>query len=257
MMDFERHCAEIVAQTAALTGYLNGADLRRPVPTCPGWNASQLMQHVDGGLRWAAQIVGTRATTPPPDVALRDLSSATDGDPAALSASLEEAAGQLAEVLTDAGPDATMWCPVDGGGTGFYARRFTHETAIHRADAAIALGVDFVLDPEVAIDGIDEWLELGSLPFHFDVHPWMRELLGQGRTIGLQATDTGTGWLLDLTGDVIAWRRSGEQGAAGLHGPVTDLLLAMYRRIPVDAGRVEVTGDAELVDFWLERVGFG
>ena len=107
-----------------------------------------------------------------------------------------------------------MWCPVDGGGTAFYARRFTHETAIHRADAAIALGVDFVLDAEVAIDGVDEWLELGSLPFHFDVHPWMRELLGQGRTIGLQATDAGTGWLLDLTGDVIAWRRSGEQDAA-------------------------------------------
>ena len=57
MMDFERHCAEIVAQTAALTGYLDGADLRRPVPTCPGWNASQLMRHVDGGLRWAAEIV--------------------------------------------------------------------------------------------------------------------------------------------------------------------------------------------------------
>ena len=65
------------------------------------------------------------------------------------------------------------------------------------------------------------------------------------------------GWLLDLTGDVIAWRRSGEQGAAGLHGPVTDLLLTMYRRIPVDAGRVEVAGDAKLIDFWLERVGFG
>ena len=33
-------------------------------------------------------------------------------------------------------------------------------------------------------------MELGCLPFHFDVHPWMRELLGPGRTIGLHATDT-------------------------------------------------------------------
>lgn len=109
MMDFEGHCAEIVAQAAALTGYLPGVDLRRPVPTCPGWNASQLMQHVDGGLRWAAEIVATRATTPPSDVALRDLSGATDGDPAALSASLRGAAGQLAGILTDAGSAATMW----------------------------------------------------------------------------------------------------------------------------------------------------
>jgi hypothetical protein len=29
----------------------------------------------------------------------------------------------------------------------------------------------------------NEWMELGSLPFHFDVHPWMRELLAPGRTI--------------------------------------------------------------------------
>ena len=70
-------------------------------------------------------------------------------------------------------------------------------------------------------------------------------------------TDTGTGWLLDLTGNASAGRRSVEQGAAAQRAPVTELLLPLYRRIPVDAGRVEVTGDAELVDFWLERVGFG
>jgi len=56
---------------------------------------------------------------------------------------------------------------------------------------------------------------------------------------------------------VIAWRRSDELTAVGIRGPVTDLLLTMYRRIPVDSGGLEVTGDAELLDFWLERVGFG
>ena len=34
-------------------------------------------------------------------------------------------------------------------------------------------------------------------------------------------------------------------------------MLVLYRRRPVDAGGIEVTGDAGLVDFWLERVGFG
>src|SRR6476661_5281146 len=67
MMDFNRHCAEIVAQTALLTGYLDGADLRRPVPTCPGWNASQLMRHVDGGrpMRGASRT-NRRSTVPTP-----------------------------------------------------------------------------------------------------------------------------------------------------------------------------------------------
>ena len=53
-----------------------------------------------------------------------------------------------------------MWCPVDGGGSAFYARLFTHETAIHRADAAIALGVEYLLDADVAVDALDEWMEL-------------------------------------------------------------------------------------------------
>ena len=92
MTGFDRLCAEIVAQTALLTGYLEGADLGLPVPSCPGWNVSQLMRHVDGGLRWVAEIVATRAATPPPDVALRDLSGFTDEDPTRLHESLTDAA---------------------------------------------------------------------------------------------------------------------------------------------------------------------
>jgi hypothetical protein len=93
------------------------------------------------------------------------------------------------------------------------------------------------------------------MPFHFEVHPWMRELLGPGRLIGLRTTDTGDRWVLDLTGGVISRRRGDDPAAAGLRGPVIDLLLVLYRRVPVTD--VEVTGDGGLVDFWLERVGFG
>jgi hypothetical protein len=126
---------------------------------------------------------------------------------------------------------------------------------MHRADAALALGADFTLDLDVAADALDEWMELGCMPFHFEVHPWMRELLAPGRTIGLHATNTDAHWLLDLTGDVIAWRRADEPAAAELRAPVTDLLLAIYRRRPIsDLG---VAGDATLVEFWLERVAFG
>ena len=130
-LDFSRHCAEIVTQTSLLTAHLDGADVTVAVPTCPGWNVSQLARHVDGGHRWAREIVATRASEPPSDVALRDLSGATDDDADILRASLADAAGALAATLTDAGPDAQMWCPVDGGGSAFYARRFAYETAMH------------------------------------------------------------------------------------------------------------------------------
>jgi Mycothiol maleylpyruvate isomerase N-terminal domain len=56
-VDFARHCAEIVTQTTLLTGHVEDADLTVRVPTCPGWNVSQLLCHIDGGHRWAAEIV--------------------------------------------------------------------------------------------------------------------------------------------------------------------------------------------------------
>jgi hypothetical protein len=52
--------------------------------------------------------------------------------------------------------------PVPGGTTKFYARRFAHETVIHRADATFAVGAQFTVDQEVAFDALDEWIELGS-----------------------------------------------------------------------------------------------
>src|SRR3954463_8625035 len=110
-LDFDRHCAEIVTQTSLLIGHLDGADVTMPVPSCPGWNVSQLARHVDGGQRWAREIVATRASEPPSDVALRDLSGATNDDPGTLAASLAEAAAALAAAHAHDGPGARIGGP--------------------------------------------------------------------------------------------------------------------------------------------------
>ena len=111
------------------------------------------------------------------------------------------------------------------------------DATIHRADATLALGAEFAVEEEVAIDAVDEWMELGSLPMHFEVHPWMRELLGPGRTLHFHATDVvpeaAAEWVVDLTGDVIDWRRAHENSAVAVRGPLTSLLLVVYRRLPV------------------------
>lgn len=257
MLSHDRLASEIIRQSDLLGAAIAGTDLTTPVPSCPGWNVGQLVRHVDGGHRWAAELVRTRATSPLPDVSLRDLSAYTDEDPALLGPILTEGAELLSGTLRQAGPDLEMWTPTPHGTAGFFARRFAHETVIHRADAVLAVGAEFSLDVDIAVDGIDEWLELGSLPFHFDIHPQMRELLGPGRLIGLQATDIGTEWVVDLTGEAISWRRGGDEVAVSVVGAVTDLLLMIYkRRDPVEPD-VTVTGDRGLLDFWLERVDFG
>jgi uncharacterized protein (TIGR03083 family) len=260
-LNFDDYCSAIVAQTDALCGAVNGADLTVTVPSCPGWNVGQLLRHLGGGQRWAAEMVRTNATDRPSDDHFRDLSAYLHEDPAVVLPWLAEGAAELAAALRAAGPDArVVTAPVPDGTAKFYARRFTHETAIHRADAVLALGQQFSLDQALAIDGIDEWMELGSQPFHFDVHPWMRELLGPGRTLHFHATDTpadaGAEWLVDMTGDKLTWRRAHEKAAVAARGRVTDLLLLIYRRQPVAGGAVEVLGECPLLDYWLQRVSF-
>jgi uncharacterized protein (TIGR03083 family) len=260
LLSYDRYCTEIVAQAELLTSAVDGADMTVPVASCPDWNVGQLLRHLGGVHRWAATIVSTRATEPV-QAQVPDYSVYVSEDPAVVVPWLAEGAAQLAEALRAAGPGMPLWTPVPGGNTDFYARRFTHETLIHRADATLALGSAFSAAPQIALDAVDEWLELGALPMHFDVHPQTRELLGPGRTVHLHATDTAplasAEWVIDLTGDTIAWRRAHEKAAVAVRAPLTDLLLVVYKRRTARGADIQVLGDAQLLDFWLERVSFG
>ncbi|WP_112239207.1 maleylpyruvate isomerase family mycothiol-dependent enzyme [Kribbella monticola] len=264
-MKYNEYCDQIVVQAGLFAQHLIDADLATPVPTCPGWTVGQLVRHVGGAHREAEQVA--QKGRPPGQDDFRDPTHFTDTDPVQLGAWLVEGANRLAAELRAAGPDKAVATPVADQTTKFVARRMTHETAIHRADAALALasadrletgsaiGSEYGLQAELAVDGIDEWMELCALPLHFEVHPWMRELLGPGRTLHFHATDTQADWLVDLTGDVIAWRHADEEAAVAVRGTVLDLLLLIYKRRPVET--VEVLGDRELLDFYLDRVSFG
>ena len=251
-MEYARHCELIVEQAELLAGYLDGADLGTAVPSCPGWNVGQLVRHV-GGAHREASVVAQTGTAPPTDD-FRDPThwSADSMQTRALQDWLTAGARDLAQALTAAGPDVPIQMPIDNPTTRFTARRMAHETVMHRADAALALGRDYRLDADVATDSIDEWMELGTLPMHFEVHPWMRDLLGPGRTLKFAATDRA--WVVDLTGDAIQWRHSDEPTAVTVRGPVTELLLHLYKRRTT---ATTVEGDHALLDYYLERVSFG
>jgi uncharacterized protein (TIGR03083 family) len=253
-MDFDRHCTEIVTQAELLAIGLKGADLRAPVPSCPGWSLGDLVRHIGGGHRWAEEVVRTRATGFLPDDQVRKL----DGDDTADVPAdwLREGAVRFADTLRAAGPDTKVWAPLIFDSTSFWARRFAHETLVHRADATLAAGTEFVVADDVALDAVDEWMELDSLPQHFDYKPQKRELLGAGRTLAFDATDAEAAWFVDLTGEVIAWRRGRGQAAVTVRASLTDLLLVIYRRKAVPGNGIEILGDMDLLDTWLGHVGF-
>ncbi|MFI7386943.1 maleylpyruvate isomerase family mycothiol-dependent enzyme [Streptomyces sp. NPDC049813] len=259
-LSHDRFCAEIVAQTRLLTDQLAGADLAATVPTCPEWSVRQLAEHVGRAHRWAEAMVRTRAAEALPEDEVPDRAPADDA-PATLRGWLDEGAGRLARTLREAGPDAACWSWAWQQDAGFWARRMTHETVIHRADAALAAKGGYDVAPEIAADAIDEWLRIVRFVQDIDARDSAQELKAGGRTLHLHATDTAPGaaaeWLIELRDEGVVWRRDHARADVALRGPLTAVLLAFYRRTPLDGAEVEVLGDRSLLEFWLERASFG
>jgi uncharacterized protein (TIGR03083 family) len=259
----DRYCDEIAHQTALLRQVVtSGADLSGTVPTCPDWSLEELVRHTGGALRWAELMVRTRAEEEVPEEQVPGAAGPEAvGDAAALDAWLAETGEQIVATLREAGPDAKVWGWAGKKSSGFWARRMTHEITVHRADAALAAGLPYEVAPEVAADAIDEWLQIVEYVQRTEPQDVVGELVGQGNSIHLHATDTGPDlnaeWVVELTEDGVHWRRGHEKATVALRGPLTPVLLAFYRRLPLDAKELEVLGERELLEFWLERATFG
>jgi uncharacterized protein (TIGR03083 family) len=248
----DRFAAGLRACTADLAQIIDG-DLDRPVPTCPGWTFRQLATHVGRGHRWAAQIVATRATAPVP---MREVA---DGklpeDPARHAPWLNAGADQVIEAVAAAGSDL-VWTMTGMRPPGFWVRRRAHEAAVHLADAQLAAGRDVDLAPDLAADGVDEWLGLIAAS---TADP-TRDLRGDGQSLHFHATDpglSGTGeWLVTRTPSGLTVQRGHGKADVAVRGPAADLLLVLTRRLPPTAPGVQVLGDQALLAHWLQHTPF-
>lgn len=262
LLTHERYCDEIAWQVEQLRALVrSGAELSSPVPTCPEWSFEELVRHTGGALRWAEYLVRTRAREDVPEGRVPGGGGPEGrGDAAALDAWLAETGRMLVATLREAGADAGVWSWGWAHDSGFWARRMTHELVVHRADAALAVGAPYAVGAEVAIDALDEWLEIVT----FLEGRGTGSLREAGRgSIHLHATDAGDGasvsaeWLVEFSEEGVRWRRGHEEASVVLRGPLTELLLAFYRRVPLDGGRVEVLGERVVLELWLEGASFG
>ena len=250
-MDFR---AALLDQTRSFGELIRGADPSTPVPTCPDWTLGQLFRHVGRGHRWAAQIIAERRSDmldprevrggKPPD------------DPDAAFDWLNDSAQLVLNAVDRVGSEFRVWTFLGRRPAGWWIRRRLHEATVHRADAAIAIGADFEIPPELAADGISEWLERVSVQTKRSSLP-----LERGRTLHLHATDDGLGpsgeWTITSDAvDGISWFHDHGKGDAALRGPVKDLLLAIVRRRTVGQSGIEMLGDNAVWDEWLQRTPF-
>jgi uncharacterized protein (TIGR03083 family) len=271
VLDHEWFCERAGAEIEALAGVVGGApDLAADVPACPGWTVADLAAHTGNVHRWATAIVAERADARRPFPAVESPWPSADGWAQWLTAG----AVPLLAALRSAGPAAEVWTWGAGRTSGWWARRMVHETAVHRADAQLALGIEPVIDPVTAADGIDEFLQ--NLP---DARRPARNLasLPAGASVHLHATDSDGEWLVRFGADgprgegpggeghggegnggegngTMSWTRGHEKATAAVRGPVADLLLFAYGRYPAAAPRLSVFGDASLLALWQEKL---
>jgi uncharacterized protein (TIGR03083 family) len=113
-----------------------------------------------------------------------------------------------------------------------------HETAVHRLDAERAAGREHRMMPDLASDGIDEFLEY----FFPLAAPATPALAG---SVHLHCTDADGEWTVrpdGAGGHTVA--RDHAKADAALRGDAHDLLMVLWRRSPLDT--VTVFGDADL-----------
>lgn len=249
-MDFR---AALIDETEAFGELIRSADPSTVVPTCPGWSFTQLLRHVGRGNRWAAQIIAEQRSEPldprevPEGKPPEDRDAAIDWLIAGARLVLDsvDAVGAHSEVWTFLGPRPAQW----------WIRRRLHEATVHRADAAIALGVGYDLPPDLAADAIDEWLERVAVEATGETSP-----LDTEQTLHLHATDDGLGaageWSLTGTPEGVSLTHEHGKGDAAVRGTAKDLLLAVVRRQTASDGNLEIFGDAAVWDGWLTRTPF-
>ncbi|MGY1728395.1 maleylpyruvate isomerase family mycothiol-dependent enzyme [Geodermatophilus sp. SYSU D01062] len=193
-----------------------------PVPGCPGWTLADLVWHLGTVQHFWAWVVRTRAQDPGgyaepqrrPDDEL-----------------LGWAAGQSAELeaaLAGADPTERVWTWAPRKDVGFVLRRQVQEAVVHTVDVEQVLGDVRPIPPDVGLDGIDEWLEVmvpGALP---DGPP------EGAHPVVLHAIDAG------VERTLFAGTRP--QPVATLRGTAGDLLLACWRRVPLEVLTVDGDG---------------
>ncbi|MET9730164.1 maleylpyruvate isomerase family mycothiol-dependent enzyme [Streptomyces sp. NPDC006458] len=239
------HRAAIAAETARFAAALENADLRTPVPSCPGWTLADLVRHTGSVQRWFSALLHARVQEPPRsrEVDLR-LPDRQDG----YVRWLAESATVAEEAFAATDPDLPMWAWGVDQHARFWTRRMLFETLLHRADADLALGLRPTIDRPMAVDGIDEFLV--NLPFATSFAPRVANLRGPGSTIRFQATDGDGDWFVRLWLDGFGLNTTPEKAEtadATVRGSAADLLLLVYGRTHHDAEVLTHEGDKDLL----------
>jgi uncharacterized protein (TIGR03083 family) len=250
-LDYLGHLA---SSSARFVDVLAQAPAGARVPTCPDWDADDLLWHL-GQVQWFwAAIVGRGLTAEADVEALAR--PPRPGSRVELCRHFYHASGDLQRNLRDTSPDTPAWTWSHEQTVGFILRRQAHEALIHRLDAELTTGDRTRMDAELSTDGVDEALEfMGS-----GIAPRGPFPPERANTVQVRTSDTDRAWLVTLglpsgthdgrAGDephvpfVVSpgvTSDAGQCAAATMSGTAADLDCLLWHR--PTTGKIERAGD--------------
>lgn len=218
-LPFSRY-RELLDQEYRRLAALVPATLDRPVPACPGWTGEDLARHTAIVFLHKAETIrtGERPSHGWPPVSIGSL------PPQAL---LDHSFTMLTDEFDRHRPEDPAETFVPGDQTvGFWIRRLTHETAIHRVDLEDTAGSDSTrMDPDLTVDGIDEVLTVMLIRSRAD-------RTATGAVVRLEAA--GHSWDVRLDQEQVGITRDATaNGLPAAQADPEELLLWLWGRAPL------------------------
>jgi uncharacterized protein (TIGR03083 family) len=241
-------------ESRRFVGALASAASGTPVPSCPDWDADDLLWHLAEVQWFWGTIVRERLPDPAAAEGHKPARPKSRDD---LVAFFDQASSDLQQVLTATPPDTEVWTWSEDHSVSFIRRRQAHEALIHRVDAELTTGLRTPMDPPLSADGVDEALRVmyGGLPH------WGSFAADDTKTVRLRAVDTGDSWFVRLgrfTGtdpdDGTSYDEAelhpddsdaGSPAAATIAGSAADLDCWLWHRAPI--GPIERSGAEPLL----------
>ncbi|MGH7643296.1 MAG: maleylpyruvate isomerase family mycothiol-dependent enzyme [Candidatus Dormibacteria bacterium] len=213
--------------------------LSADVPPCPGWTVRDVVTHV-------AQVCEHK-------IACTLLQRAPDPWPPEWPPERDplswfgDAHQRLLDLLSERGAEAPSytWWPPDQT-VGFWARRMAQETVIHRVDAELSYSQLTRVDPELAVDGVDEVLTI------FLAGDWSEAPSDQCHGQRIEVRTDGRAWEVELLADTVNVTQPRGDAHAQLEGPPEPVLLWLWGR--GSTGELHQTGDIAVMSLLRERL---
>ena len=240
--------ASVISDEASRIVSAYERDRTAAVPWSDRWTVGTVARHVAGTHHVVGQIVQRR---PDADFGLFNELQTPPKDAPEFVSWFRAGTDSLLEQLSSAAADAQCWSWYEPGRrVGWWARRMALEAVVHRWDAEAAQGVESSIAPDVAADGIDEFLDV------FVAASRSAHDAPAGPTVAFACSDRGDAWWLDLSvrgGRTVS--RDARAASVQIKATAERLLLMVWGRLPASAGAgVEVSGEGQLLDRWSELV---